>query len=298
MRSRRAHFLLYLLFFLLAGPWPAPATGSQNDGRVPVVVSIPPQLFFVERIGGERVRADVMVRPGQSPHSYAPTPKQTAGLARAKIYFRIGVAFENGFLPKLQSAVPDIRIVDTTSGISLAKMTAHDAHGDDHGHQDEELDIHTWLDPMLVKQQAAIIRDSLSELDPAGRSLFAANYRRFAEELDALQLRLSQSLAPYRGKSFFVFHPAFGYFARAYGLHQVAVESGGKQPGPRHLARLIDRARAEGVQVLFVQPQFSVKSAETIARAIDGVVIPLDPLAPDYLANMERIAVALEKALR
>ncbi|MFZ5765818.1 MAG: metal ABC transporter solute-binding protein, Zn/Mn family [Thermodesulfobacteriota bacterium] len=298
MRSRRAPFLLCLLFFLLTGPWPATATGSQNDGRVPVVVSIPPQLFFVERIGGERVRADVMVRPGQSPHTYAPTPKQMAGLARAKIYFRIGVAFENGFLPKLQSAVPDIRIVDTTSGITLAKMTAHDEHGDDHGHQAEELDIHTWLDPMLVKQQAAIIRDSLSELDPADRSLFAANYRRFAEELDALHLRLSQSLAPYRGKSFFVFHPAFGYFARAYGLHQVAVESGGKQPGPRHLARLIDRARAEGVQVLFVQPQFSVKSAETIARAIDGVVIPLDPLAPDYLANMGRIAVALEKALR
>jgi len=77
----------------------------------------------------------------------------------------------------------------------------------------------------------------------------------------------------------------------------VAVETGGKSPGPRHLTELIARARADGVKVIFVQPQFSERAAGVIAEQIGGVVVPLDPLAKDYISNLERIGDEIRKAL-
>ena len=276
-----------LLLFALSG------TAVAKE-KIPLFVSILPQAYFVEQIGGERVQVDVLVQPGQSPATYAPTPKQMAKMAGSRVFFRIGVSFENVFIPKIKNSMPKLIIVDTRKGIELAHM---DDHEDAHGHQHGELDPHTWLDPMLVKEQAKIIRDTLTEIDPQGKKQYEQNFSSVAGELDALHERLTKSLAPVKGKSFFVFHPAFGYFARAYGLHQIAVETGGKQPSGRHLAKLIESARENKVKVLFVQPQFSKKSAETIARAIDGVVVSIDPLAKDYLANMERMAKAVEQAL-
>lgn len=282
--------VLFLAFALTA------TARADTQKKIPVFVSILPQAFFVDKIGGDRVVADVLVQPGQSPHTYAPTPRQMGRLAEARVYFRIGVAFENGLIPKLQSTMPELLIVDTRQGITLEKMTAHEEEEAGHSHE-EELDTHIWLDPLLVKKQAAIIKDALVQLDPDGRSLYEKNLAAFCSELDALHARLSTALAPLRGKSFFVFHPAFGYFAKTYGLKQIAVETGGNAPSARHLAALIESAREKGVRVLFVQPQFSQKSAETVARAIDGVVVALDPLAKDYFTNMTGIAEALEMAL-
>jgi len=282
--------VIFLAFTLLI-------TTAQADTRqkIPVFVSILPQAFFVEKIGGDRVLVDVLVQPGQSPHTYAPTPRQMGRLAEGRVYFRIGVAFENAFIPKIENALPNLIIVDTRQGINLEKMAGHEGEEDhDHG---EELDPHIWLDPLLVKKQAKIIKDTLAQLDPAGQSLYEKNLAAFCSDLEALHARLTKALTPLQGKSFFVFHPAFGYFAKAYGLKQIAVETGGNAPSARHLASLIESAKKNGVRVLFVQPQFSQKSAKTVARAINGVVVPLDPLARDYFSNMTGIAQALEMAL-
>ena len=272
---------------------------AQDFKKIPIFVSILPQVFFVERIGGDRVQVDVLVQPGQSPHTYAPTPKQMGKLSESKVYFRIGVTFENAFVPKLESTMPGLRIVDTRQGITLEKMEAHEEEAEEPGHiHGEELDTHIWLDPLLVKKQAEIIRDTLVRIDPAGGPLYEKNHAAFAVELDALHARLSRAMAPLQGKSFFVYHPAFGYFAKRYGLQQIAVETGGKSPSARHLGKLIDLAKQQGVRVLFVQPQFSQKSALTVARAINGAVVPLDDLARDYFANMNHIAEEVEKAVK
>jgi len=142
------------------------------------------------------------------------------------------------------------------------------------------------------------MRDELTRLDPEGREAYEDNYAGREADLKALDRRISEILAPVRGKTFFVFHPAFGYFARDYGLRQVAVETGGKQPGTRQLEHLIEEAKEQGVRVIFVQPQFARKSAEAIAEAIDGAVVPIDPLARDYLENLERMAERVEEGLR
>jgi zinc transport system substrate-binding protein len=175
----------------------------------------------------------------------------------------------------------------------------HDQHTaeKEHHHHEGGTDPHVWLSPRLVKAQARTIADALIELDPAGKATYEKNLADFLKDLDALDAHLVEALAPVKGKTFMVFHPAWGYFADAYGLEQEPIEIEGKDPSGRQIARVIEMAKAKGVRVIFVQPQFSKKSAKRIAAAIDGAVVPIDPLARDYVGNLERVAAAVLLAI-
>jgi zinc transport system substrate-binding protein len=272
--------------------------------KIPVFVSILPQATFLERIGGRHVDIEVLIGEGQSPHTYEPTPKQMAKLATAKAYFRIGVPVEKGILRKIRQSYKNLVIVETQKGVVYRYLAGHDHdHGEGHGKdpktkEKKEPDPHIWMDPKLAKIQARNIRDALSRLDPDHKQEYAANLQAFQADLDRVDARIARSLAPLKGSKMYVFHPAFGYFADAYGLIQVSIEVEGKEPGARQLAALIDRAKKDGVKVMFVQPQFSPKSAEAVAKAIGGTVLPIDPLARDYIANLDRLAAAVEQGLR
>jgi len=268
------------------------AAGKQIELPIPVFVSIAPQATFVRAIGGERVQVEVLVRPGASPATYAPTPKQLARLARAKLFFRIGVPFESALIKRIKAGMPDVRVVDTSDSVNRVKSGSTAGHG--HG---RELDPHTWMDPMLVKKEAAIIASSLSGIDPAGKLFYEENDRDFAGKLDALDARIRRILKPVQGRTVLVYHPAYGYFCHAYGLHQKAIESGGKTPSAQHLARLITEAKQEHIRAILVQPQFSRKKASLLARAIGAKVVVADPLAADYMENLEQLARQLAKVL-
>lgn len=276
--------------------------GNTGGGKLSVFVSILPQRYFVERIGGKETAAEVLVKPGQSPHSYEPTPSQVTALGNADIVFTIGVDFEASFVPEIRSALPDLTIVETNSGISYREM---EGHGADHDHENEARedgehegdDPHIWLSLGNGKIIAANIKDALTEAAPEYTEAFEKNYKELIRDIDNLDKELKRLLAPLKGETFLVFHPAFGYFADDYGLEQEAVETGGSEPTPKQLEAIIAEAKEENVRVIFVQPQFAKKSAETIAAAINGAVIPIDPLAPDWLENMEKIAEAVKEGL-
>jgi zinc transport system substrate-binding protein len=154
------------------------------------------------------------------------------------------------------------------------------------------------MSPPLARRQAQNILDALIRADPAGEEAYRAGFEGFAAELDRVHAELTAALAPLRGRELLVYHPAFGYFAREYGLKQVAVETGGKQPSARELARLIELARERGIRVVFVQPQFSQAGARAVAEAIGGAVVPLDDLPSDYLANLRDLSRKVQEALR
>lgn len=160
------------------------------------------------------------------------------------------------------------------------------------------LDPHIWTSPRLALRMLASIRDELSRLAPAHTELFHRRHAAYAAEVQALDAELRALLAPLHGRAFLVFHPAWGYFAASYGLQQVPIEHEGKAPGARALAALIAQARAEGIRVVFVQPQFDRRQAQQVAQAIDGGVIAVDPLAPDYVANLRRVAQQMAQALQ
>ncbi len=260
-------------------------------GDIPVFVSIVPQKYFVEKIGGELVSVSIMVKPGASPATYEPKPNQMVALSRARIYCAIGVPFEKTWLKKIAMANPGLLVVHTESGIEKAPMKPGQSEG--------IKDPHVWLAPPLVMVQARNILNALLKVDPKNASIYEANYRKFIVELVDLDAEL-RGVFSGKGENirFMVFHPAWGYFARTYGLKMIPVESEGKDPKPADLRRLIEKARVRGIHVVFVQPEFSTKSAEAIAKAIGGQVVFAAPLAADWANNLKQVASKFKAALK
>lgn len=289
--------ILLLLLPLCDSPLAGAAQGTEP---LRVFVSVLPQKTFVEKVGGDRVVVEAMVQPGDSPHTYDPTPRQIAALARTDLYVAIGGTFEDAWMGRIRGVNRKMQVLDSGEGIALRPIEAHegvqghDADGHEHGPSDP----HLWTSPLLVKQMALRIRDSLSGLDPANAALYATNAAAFTAELDALDRDIRARLAGVAGNRFMVYHPAWGYFADTYGLIQIPIEHEGKEPGPRALAALIDQARRDGVRLILVQPQFSRKAAAQVATAIGGRVEVVDNLAADYAANLRRVADALAQTGR
>ena len=201
-------------------------------------------------------------------------------------------------MEKISDANPGMKIVYTQQGIKKIPMASfpnpqNTQHRKTHRHG--ILDPHIWLSPPLVRRQAEHIYRALAEADPLHGAQYEANYHRFIRELEALDTDLRHFFADKQGLEFMVFHPSWGYFALAYGLRQVPVEVEGKRPKPGQLKQLIEQARDRGIRVLFVQPQFSRKSADLIARAIGARVVEADPLAEDWEQNLRRRGPAMRK---
>ena len=295
---RRISVLLGLFLGSLVWLW---AGVGRGEGPLPVCVSILPQKYFVEKVGGSLVHVSVMVPPGANPHLYEPKPGQMAALAKVKIYFAVGVTFEDAWLPRLAAINPEMKIVHTEEGIQKIAMETHHP-GEEGGAEPPDhqgiKDPHIWLSPPEVKIQARNILRALQEVDPAHKAVYERNFEAFEKEIEALDQELRKIFAGKRGMKFMVFHPSWGYFARAYGLTQVPVELEGKEPKPGQLKALIELARSEGIKVIFVQPQFSARSAEIIAKAIGGQVVFADPLSPDWSNNLRDQAEKFKAALR
>ena len=287
-QSRFLHSLAAGLTFLLttsAGNLAAVAGSTPLN----VVVSILPQAFFVERIGGSQVKVEVLVGPGKSHHTYEPTPQQMVLISKSDICFLIGVPFEKGLATRLAFTLPNLTLIQTQKGVPLKWIPESGGQG--------EADPHIWLDPHLVQIQAENIYAGLVQKDPEHRDYFETNLKSFKADLEQVDSEIKKLLAPFSGSEIYVFHPAFGYFLERYGLKQCSIEVEGKEPGPRHLAEIISRMKEHQVKVLFVQPQFSSKTAESIAAAVGAQVITIDPLAPDYLANLREMTHQIAEAL-
>ncbi len=256
-----------------------------------VAVSIAPQAWLVEAVGGPEVEVLTVLRPGSNAATFSPPPSVLRKLGRQAVYFAIGVPFEQAWLPALRKAMPGLRIVALQQGLVRIEGVAHAGHAHD-------FDPHVWTSVANLRRMAARIRDELIHLRPSESTRFTANWRMLDERLKQLDTELRERLAPHRGAAFMVFHPAWGYFARDYGLRQIVIEPFGKQVGPRRLMRLIERARRERIAVVFVQPQFSERQARLIADAIGGRVTRLDPLAHDIAATLRRAARAFANEAR
>jgi len=269
------------------------------DAKIKAFVSILPQAYFVERIGGKRVDVSFMVGPGHSPATYEPVPKQMAELSKAKLYFRMGVPFENVWMERISQANPDMKVVDTRRGIALMSMKGYDHAGSPAGRHDTRMkDPHIWLSLRLTKTMVLNIYEALVSEDPLHQSFYQDNLRAFHHDLDKLDAEIAAIVKNAATRKFMVFHPAWGYFAHDYGLEQIPIETEGKGPTAKGLAAVIEEARQDGIKVIFVQKQFSEKSAETVANAIGGGVIQIDPLARDYLNNMRKIAQTFAEVLK
>ena len=256
------------------------STVSDNtDEKINIMVSILPQIDFVKNIGKDKVSVETMIPPGFSPATYEPSIEQLKKLSKADLYIKIGhIPFEKTQMKRLADLNSEMEVTDSSEGIEIY-----------------ENDPHIWLSPRLVKIQVENIYLALVEIDPENKDFYENNKNEYLAELDSLDLELKNSFSKIQNKKILVFHPAFGYLARDYGFEQIAIEINGKEPSAENLANIIDTAKEENIKTIFVQKQFSQKSAEAIAKQIGGSIVPLDPLADDYVENLRRIVEEIGK---
>lgn len=284
--------LLFLAISLLTS-----TAYSSNEAPIKVFVSIAPEAYFMQSIGGERVEAIALIKPGQSPETYSVTPGQMRALGEAKLYGSIQLPFENQLVKKIKGQYPELKIVDLTDGITLRALCSN-THAHHHGHKHGAFDPHIWLNPELVKIQCVTIRNALIEIDPEGKTLYEKNYASFIKKLDQLSADLKKILAPAKGKALYVYHPAFGYLTDAYHIRQIAIEFEGKSPSAKYLKNLAEQAEADHVRVIFIQPEFDTSEAGALAQAIGADVEVLYPLEYEYIKSMKAMASKIALALK
>ena len=245
-----------------------------------------------------------MLPEGRSPHDYAPGPHDIRAAAASKLFLTTRMPFEHSLLRPLANG--NVKVIDVSEGIQRIPFGAdcEHTHNEDphagHAHgpgepcSEDGLDPHVWLSLDNAIRIAENIEKAYSALDPAHAAVYRANCETLTRELAALKKEVVQELAPYAGGEFYVYHPAFGYFAHMTGLGQAAIELGGREATPAHLAGIIRRAREHGVRVIFVQPQFNPASARALSQAIGGEVVGMDPLAADLPANIREMTRVLK----
>jgi zinc transport system substrate-binding protein len=292
---KRIFITVLCTIFLSAGSLYARKDEKQaGDGTLlKVYVSIPPLAYFVEWIGAEHVSVETLIDAGNDPHTYEPTPRMMIALSETDVYFSTGMPFEIQLLDKIKGSNPRLVIIETDKGTEKNGGTGNI---EESGHDGHGKDPHIWLSPYLIKIQAENILMGLVKSDPENSGSYEENYRSFIGELDFVHENISKSLEPYRGRSFMVFHPAFGHFADAYGLIQIAIEIEGRDPSSRQLEKVIKRSAELDIKTIFIEPQFDRKNAEVVADSINAKVVSLDPLRKNVLENLELIAKAVEKS--
>jgi len=249
----------------------------EDDGRIVVVATIPPQQEFVERVGGDHVRVILLVPPGADPHTYEPAPAVLAAVAEADLYAMVGsgIEFEIAWGEKIAALNPDMTVVNCSQGVEFIAA-----------------DPHIWTSPRNAKVMVENIRDGLIEADPENAEDYRRNAAAYLDDLDTLDAEISALIAGSGVRVVLVDHPSWAYLARDYGFEEVAIESEGKEPSPKRIEHLIRLAEEEGVRVVFASPEHSTRSAGVIAEAIGGSVVTVSPLKKDYLDNMRQVAAA------
>jgi len=282
-------YLIFSLLIILFG-----CSRSVQHDKLLIAVSIPPQAWFVSQIAGENADVMILVPPGQNPHNYEPTPRQIRSLSSASVWILSGSEFEISLRPKIEALFPDLLIVDGTLGVEFRTMEDHDHEDCDH----DIFDRHTWLGRYPAIILAINVNTTLYHLDPDNIDFYMERTVSTVQDIQDVFEDLKIILTPLKGKSVFVYHPSFGYFLDEFGIIQEAVETGGKEPTPRQLNNLINRMRETEAAAIFVQTQFPVTAARTIANAVDAQVVELDPLAENWLENIRHIGESLQRAIK
>ena len=280
--------LIYILtLFILS----ACGNTTQKSEKPILTVTLEPLRYFTEAIAGDNYEVVSMVPKGSSPESYDPTPQQLVNLSKSQAYFRIGyIGFEQAWMKKLEANCPNMKVYDTSKGIDLIRDKGH-WHGD-HFHEGG-VEPHVWNSTQNALIIADNIYQALCELD-------STHQEDYQKRLDVLKQTIRQTdanvhtLLENADSTFLIYHPALSYFARDYGLKQVSIEEGGKEPSPAQLKTLIETCRNENVHTIFVQQEFDQRNAQLIANELGVNIVSINPLSYDWVKEMIRIAEALK----
>ncbi len=252
--------------------------GKRDDNRV-ITVTIEPLRYFAEQLVGDRAEVTTLVPKGSSPETYEPTAQQMVALGNSMMFIKVGdLGFERTWVAKLGDLADGIEIVDTSEGIATVESTSRGV-----------TDQHTWMSCANALVIVKNIYNSLRKADPMNASFYEGRYNALVAKIEKLNAELTESLNTVEGSSFIIYHPALTYFAKEYGLHQLAVEEDGREPSAASLAKVIDEAKAEGVRLMLVQQEFDRRNAEIVAKALNIGMTTINPLSYEWEKEMRDI---------
>ena len=290
---------------------------SVGAAEATVAVTIVPQIEMLEAIAGERVEVVEMIPKGFSPANYSPSPSEMRAFSEAGIYFSIGVPADmQNILPRAEER-SDLEVVKLFEKIEakyphryFGEEDADEHHEDgdhdedvdnddaDHGHSHAGgRDPHIWLSPARASYMVEIMRDELIELLPEYEAEFKENTDQYLEKLAAVDRKNKELLSSYKGEAILVYHPSFGYFTEHYGLKMLSIEKDGKEPGPQHLQEIIENAKEQGIQNVFYQAEIDSAKTRAVAEELDGEIVQFNPLAENYIENLEKMAAEIAAEL-
>lgn len=287
---KRIIVVFLLISWVLLGGCADKSVVKPAGQKPQVAVAIVPQETFVKAVAKDRVDVVVMIPPGKSPESYAPTPQEMEKFSTAALYFSIGVPAEEAILPNSTEFNKSLKIVKLNDEVKRVYPEREFSPGN--------RDPHIWLSPKRVKVMIEIIAQELSGIDPPNKSFYEKNAKEYLAKLDELDQQIKKSLSNLSNRIFIVYHPAFGYFADDYGLRMISLEEEGKKATAKDLQQKIEEAKRQGIKVIFYQAEMDSKQANVFAEELGGSTEQVSPLAPDYLENLRKTAETFARVLQ
>lgn len=302
---KKLSIVMIVLVMMMSFSGCATETKSLNNKPI-VAVSIVPQETFVKAVAGDSIEVVTMIPPGNSPANYQPTPQQMQKLSQASVYFAIGVQTElANILPRLRDINENIKLVSLENQVAEVYSERYFDDEDEHSDNDENehenhvgRDPHIWLSPKRVRVMIEEIKNHLIELNPENKEIYEKNAANYINGLDEVDQEIRTTLNGLDKQSFIVYHPSFGYFADDYDLEMIAIEESGKEATAQRLQHVIDLAKEEGIKFIFYQAEFDSQQAQTIAQEIGGEAVMVEPLSPDYIDNLKRVANSFKEVLK
>lgn len=281
---KRIFFTFFCLFSLI----------TANATERLIAVTILPQKFITEKIAGNLWTVISIIPEGANPHTYEPKINTLKNISNASAYLSLEDVLDEIWVRKILDVNKKIKIFKMDKGVEKLRMS-----DDDHHHGKKLFhDPHIWLSLDNMKIVAQNTKDALSSIDPANKTNYEKNYEQLIKDIDNLKNEVSRQLVAKKSKSFLVFHPSWGYFARDFGLNQVSIEFEGKEPSPKRLKEIISFAKSKNIKVIFVQPQISSSTVETLAKELGATVVKINPLEYDWLKNMKYVSQKIAEGLQ
>ncbi len=269
--------------------------GTKGKGTVKVVASFLPLYDVARQVGGNLVEVRNLLPPGGSPHTFEPTPEDVKAVEEADLVFKLGLHLDDWMDRIVKGAGAEKKLVILSKGVDTIPLSGNR----------EGVDPHIWMDPVRMKKIAQNVYEAYVRVYPEKKEVFKKNYEEYIKKLEELDNLYRTTLSKFKKKDFVTFHPFLNYQAKRYGMNQVAVvtEFAGKEPDPKRIIEVVNILKKKGVKVVFVEPEFSPKASETIAREIGGKVIKIDPIGSidnpnrnTYIKNMQENLKSLEEA--
>lgn len=226
-----------------------------------------------------------MVSNGNNPETYEPYAQQMMELSRSALYLKVGsIGFEQTWMKKLQDNAPDMKVIDTSTGITPAKTPGGNT------------DPHVWMSCKNARIISGNIFKALCQLEPENKTFFQKNYQLLLSSIDRQDSIIRKSFKdnPEMFRKFVIYHPILTYFARDYQLEQLAIEEEGREPSAAQLKSLIERARKEKIRYCLIQAEFANRNTTTFIKESHTKAMDINPLQADWANAMKEVSLAVQ----